>query len=175
MKVSRQLLIGVVAAMAVTVALVVWWVNRPTPERAIRTVLTGLGAAAVAEDIDAFGAFISPDWRGEVFNDRALLLSEVDQAFDDVADLAVSFPVIEPLIVSDFARVMVLVDVSGVVTSSGLYNRVPFRGVRGGSSPEPWYFELRQNNQGQWLIEYVTWEVDDLLGDFPDVSARMPR
>jgi len=163
------------AVAALVGGLAGWAWLRPTPEKAVKAAIAlGIGACE-REDLDALGAFVADEWRGEHGDNREEILEALAQAFREIEDLDVATDSLEVIVTGDTARALLVGTVSGAAVSTGVYSRVPFRGIFGEQpgKPEAFYMELSQQPPGPWRLEYVHWRVQDVLDDFPGAKALL--
>jgi hypothetical protein len=172
----KTILIAAACAAIIVAGTVLVRVLFPSAETRLTNRIESAAQEFEKEDLGAVGGFFSEDYRGSVGNTKEQALSRISEAFEHLAELNVSLESVEVDVQNGRASALVVYSISGKMFLADTQSSVPFRNMMSDNpmKPEALFAEFREND-GNWQVEFVTWDVNSRLADFPKTAKRLRR
>lgn len=115
------------------------------------------GANAVEDkDTNALGQIISEDYTGVYENSKSEALKQADSDFRRFNDISIKIENLKIEFNTDDSEAFVVCEffISGYFTGSGIYNKIPFKGIAypDGKKPDRAELKFKKDEDGIWRI-----------------------
>ncbi len=127
-----------------------------------------IGAKSVEKkDIEKLSDLFSENYEGDYASSKNEAIQNAENDFRRLEDINIKFESINITFNTDSteARVVCEFYVSGVFTGSGIYNKIPFKGLANpyGKKPDKATLVMQKETDGEWRITFVTISIPSVM------------